>query len=213
MQIDSLTFRYGRLPPEFFARGACAVAQDLLGKLLVSQVGGQLVVGKIVETEAYCDGREPDLACHASKNKGRPTKRTAVMFGPAGHSYVYLNYGLHWLFNVVTDQDNVPGAVLVRAVEPVAGEEVIAQRRPRVKPANWCNGPAKLTKALGIDQSQNGKNLCAPESVIWIEDAPPLSTQEVKTGPRVGLGKKTAEPWFSIPWRYWIAGNSHVSKG
>ena len=148
-----------KLPVSFYARDACLVAQDLLGKKLVSDVSGVKTAGLIVETEAYCafhpDGA--DLACHASKNNGHPTPRTAVMFGPAGYSYVYLNYGIHWLFNVVTGNEGIAGAVLIRGLEPMIGEDVMAERRPRVDRTNWTNGPAKLTKALKIDKNQNKK--------------------------------------------------------
>ena len=163
------------------------------------------------KTEAYCASEEPDLACHGAKNKGRPTRRTAVMFGPAGFVYIYLNYGLHWMFNVVTGQPDVPGAVLVRAVEPVSGEAIMSELRAGLPREQWTNGPAKLTRALQIDKSFNEAPLFADEGVVWIEAGPELSLDEVCSGPRVGLGK-TPEPWFSIPWRFWERNNPFVSK-
>ncbi len=192
-----------RLPYAFYARGARVVARALLGKRLVHLWEGQRLAGVITETEAYCDSVEPDLACHGSKNKGRPTARTAVMFGSAGHVYMYLNYGIHWMFNVVTGQPDQANAVLIRALEPIEGVAVIQANRANQPRPLWTDGPGKLTQALNLDKSLNGMNLCDPNGVIWIEDAPPVPELSIQVGPRIGLGK-TPEPWFSIPWRYWI---------
>ena len=200
-----------RLTQSFYARPATVVAQALLGQLLVRQAEGVRLSGRIVETEAYCGGDEPDLACHGTRNNGRPTARSAVMFGPAGHAYIYFNYGIHWLFNVVTGQSGEASGVLIRAVEPLEGQPLMARLRQGQPMQQWTNGPAKLTKALLIDKSQNGASLFAPDGVIWIEAAPSIAAQDVCRGPRVGLGK-TPEPWFSIPWRYWEKGNRYVSK-
>lgn len=190
---------------------------DLLGKRLIRQDGGQRVGGIIVEAEAYCDGGAPDLACHGSKNAGRPTARTAVMFGPPGHAYVYFTYGMHWLFNIVTGAAGEPSAVLIRALEPLDGEALMAARRharsgrplPRTR---WTDGPAKLCEALAIDGRHQGVDLCDPSAVIWLEDAPPVAADMVCSGPRIGLGG-TPEPWRSMPWRYWLRGNPCVSRG
>lgn len=196
----------------FYARPACVVAADLLGKKLVRLINGRFLSGIIVETEAYCDGDEPDLACHGDRaNKGKPTQRTAVMFGPPGFAYIYFTYGMHWMFNIITGKEGQANAVLIRALEPTAGEEVMAQNRPNRPRRDWTNGPARLTQALQIDKSHNGANLCTPDGVIWVEDAPPILPEQLCTGPRIGLGK-TPEPWFSMPWRYWVKGNSFVSK-
>lgn len=201
-----------KLTQSFFARGACDVAQALLGKRLVHQVNGRLLSGIVVETEAYCDADEPDLACHGDRaNKGRPTARTAVMFGPPGYAYVYFTYGVHWMFNVVTGQDGEANAVLIRALEPVAGLAVMVENRNGRSQFELTNGPAKLAQAFAIDKSLNGANLCASDGVIWFEAAPPIDPLHICTGPRIGLGK-TPEPWFSMPWRYWLAENQYVSK-
>ncbi|HIP72403.1 MAG TPA: DNA-3-methyladenine glycosylase, partial [Anaerolineae bacterium] len=133
------------------------------------------------------------------------------MFGPAGHAYVYFTYGMHWMFNVVTGEPGQANAVLVRALQPEEGVEVMTERRGRRPHAQLTNGPAKLAQALAIDKSLNGANLCDPNGVIWIENVPDAVPETIVTGPRVGLGK-TPEPWLSIPWRYWIQGNSFVSK-
>lgn len=200
-----------RLQRPFFARPARVVAQELLGKRLVRVVNGHVLAGTIVETEAYCDSDEPDLACHGHRaNRGKPTGRTAVMFGSAGFAYVYFSYGIHWLFNVVTGETGQPNAVLVRALEPVLGvREMQVGRNGRSLP-QLTNGPAKLTQALQIDKSFDGANLCDPHGVLWIENAPTLPSDAICRGPRIGLGK-TPEPWFSMPWRYWVCGNSFVS--
>ncbi|MCA9917545.1 MAG: DNA-3-methyladenine glycosylase [Anaerolineales bacterium] len=200
------------LPVSFYARPARTVAQALLGKKLVRQLGDQLLSGIIVETEAYCDGTERDLACHGERaNDAQPTPRTAVMFGPPGFAYVYFTYGIHWLFNVVTGAEGQPNAVLIRALEPVDGLEQMRELRGKRPLPELTNGPAKLTQALAIDKSHNAANLCQPDGVIWIEEAPDVPQSQIATGPRIGLGK-TPEPWFSMPWRYWLADNPFVSK-
>ena len=200
-----------QLGQDFYARPARTVAVDLLGKKLVRLVDGRRLAGMIVETEAYCDAAEPDLACHGDRaNNGRPTPRTQIMFGPAGYAYVYFTYGIHWMFNIVTGQEGFANAVLVRALEPLEGEEIMAQNRFNRPRSQWTNGPAKLAQALAIDRLLNGANLFRPGGVIWIEDAPPITQEAIGVGPRVGLGK-TPEPWLSMPWRYWIKGNPFVS--
>jgi len=197
---------------DFYARPAKAVAQDLLGKRLVRLFHKQRLSGIIVETEAYCDADEPDLACHGERaNNGRPTPRTAVMFGPPGVSYVYFTYGIHWMFNVVTGEAGKPNAVLVRALEPLEGIEVMTSHRNNRPLTQLTNGPAKLAQSLAIDKSLNGANLCDPGGVIWIENAPPVAAEAIEIGPRIGMGK-TPEPWFSMPWRYWIRDHAFVSK-
>ena len=208
--------RANQLPYSFFARRARVVAQDLLGKQLLRQVNGRCLSGIVVETEAYCDAAVPDLACHGDRaNKGKPTERTAVMFGAAAHAYVYFTYGIHWMFNVVTGQEGEANAVLIRALEPVEGLEMMTLHRNGRSGSELTNGPAKLTQALAIDKTLNGANLCAADGVIWFAaapaDAPAISPSQIATGPRIGLGK-TPEPWYSMPWRYWLKDNRYVSK-
>jgi DNA-3-methyladenine glycosylase len=201
-----------RLMQKFYTRSARVVAQDLLGKKLVRWLNGERLSGTIVETEAYCDAEEPDLACHAERaNKGRRTPRTAVMFGQAGVSYVYFTYGMHWMFNVVTGETGQPNAVLIRAIEPIEGKKTMGLHRKNRPVAELTNGPAKLAQALAIDKSLNGANLCTPNGVIWIENAAPVVPDAIETGPRIGMGK-TPEPWYSMPWRYWIRDHAFVSK-
>jgi DNA-3-methyladenine glycosylase len=201
-----------KLPQTFYAQSARTVAQALLGKKLVRQLNDRRLSGIIVETEAYCDADDRDLACHGERvNNAQPTPRTAVMFGPAGFAYVYFTYGIHWLFNVVTGQVGQPNAVLIRALQPVDGVDLMVEHRGKRPLTQLTNGPAKLTQALRIDKSYNGTNLCQADGVIWIEDAPTVPQNQIAVGPRIGLGK-TPEPWYSIPWRYWLADNLFVSK-
>lgn len=202
--------RRGQLVQSFYARRAQVVARRLLGAHLVRYDKGRRVSGVIVEAEAYCDSDEPDLACHATVNQGRPTARTKVMFGAPGHAYVYFTYGIHWMFNVVTGEEGMANAVLIRALEPVEGIEVMAERRMRPH-SELTNGPAKLAQALGIDKALNGSSLFADDSVIWIEAGERIADEAVAKGPRIGLGN-TPEPWKSVAWRYWVKGNGWVSR-
>ena len=202
--------RRQRLERAFFARPAREVARDLLGRRLVSRTAGGRVAGSIVESEAYCDGEAPDLACHGDRaNQGRPTPRTRVMFGEAGLAYVYFTYGMHWMFNIVTGSAGVANAVLIRALEPTEGLAIMRERRGGDK-AILTTGPARLAMALGIGPRHNGADLCAAKAEIWIEPGRPVLDPEVSTGARVGLGT-TPEPGLSMPWRFWVSANRHVS--
>ena len=191
------------LPLQFFARSARVVAADLLGKKLVRLIDGRRLSGIIVETEAYCDADERDLACHGDRaNNGRPTARTAVMFGPPGFAYVYFTYGMHWMFNIVTGQEGRANVVLIRALEPAEGVEMMTVNRNGRPQRELTNGPAKLAQALAIDKTLNGANLCAADGVIWVESGTVVTLDQIQTGPRIGLGQ-TPEPWLSMPWRFW----------
>ena len=186
-----------RLPRAFFARPTLEVARALLGARLVHrEADGARVSGIILETEAYIG--EEDQGCHARAGR---TRRTAVMYGPPGHAYIYFTYGMHWLFNVVTEAEGFPAAVLVRALWPEEGLARMAERRaPRPRSA-WTDGPAKLCQALGIDGRYHGLDLCAPDAPLFIETAYTFPPESVTTGPRVGLNT-VPEPWKSIPWRF-----------
>lgn len=192
------------LPHTFYNRPTLDVARDLLGCVLVHMVDGQPVSGRIVETEAYV-GAE-DQACHARHGK---TARNALMFGPPGYAYVYFTYGMHWLLNAVTEAADMPCAVLIRAIEPLAGHSIIAANRAGRPQREWTSGPAKLTRALAIDGAHNGLDLAGDK--LFITPGAPVADDQVQTGPRVGLGG-VPEPWYSLPWRCWIDGNPHVSK-
>lgn len=190
-----------RLPRRFFAQPTEAVARDLLGQRLVRLYDGRRLSGLITETEAYI-GQE-DLACHARSGL---TPRTAVMFGPPGHAYVYFTYGMHWMLNVVSEAKGFPAAVLIRAILPVEGLDVMQRLRPRPArtPARLTDGPAKLAQALNIDQGLNGHDLCARDSQLFIERAAPVPDSALLRGPRIGLNN-TPEPWKSLWWNYKVS--------
>jgi DNA-3-methyladenine glycosylase len=186
---------------------AVIVARALLGARLVRRLpDGAHIAGRIVETEAYTG--IDDMASHGRK---RRTPRNLPMWGPPGHAYVYLSYGVHWLLNVVAEPEGQPAAILIRAVEPLNGLEHIAARRIGRLPREWTSGPGRLARALEVTQALNTADLTTPAAGLWIEAGEPVPDSAVRTGPRIGLGK-TSEPWLSIPWRFWVAGNAHVSR-
>lgn len=174
------------------------VARDLLGQCLVRLWHGQRLAGLITEVEAYIG--QTDLACHARFGR---TPRSEVMFGAPGHAYVYFTYGMHWMLNCVTEAKDFPAAVLIRAIQPVEGIDVM--RRWRQRPDNiLTNGPAKLAQALGLNKAFNGHDLCASTATLFVERRPPAPDAAIVRGPRVGLGA-TPEPWLSHPWNFKIA--------
>ncbi len=186
-----------RLNRAFFNRPTLEVAQALLGTVLVHVEPAGRTAGVIVETEAYIG--EEDLACHARAGR---TPRTVVMFGPPGTAYVYFNYGMHWMFNCVTEQEGFPAAVLVRALLPLEGLERFASRRKGHPQALWANGPAKLCQALNLNgPAHHGLDLCAPNSPLFLETGWPVSPASVTKSPRVGLNN-VPEPWKSLPWNF-----------
>ncbi len=172
------------------------VARDLLGKRLVRQEGNQRLSGVIIETEAY-RGQE-DLACHARVGR---TPRTEIMFGPPARAYIYFIYGMHWLLNFVTENDGFPGAVLIRAIIPEEGLEIISQRRNGQPSKEWTNGPAKICQAMGIDSQLNGINICTREAQVYVENGIGIQSDLIQAGPRIGLNS-VPEPWRSKPWRF-----------
>lgn len=183
-----------------------SLAQQLLGKQLFTLIDGVLTGGTVVETEAY--NGVIDKASHAYN--GRYTPRTATMYQSGGVSYVYLCYGIHHLFNVVTGSEGTPHAVLIRGIEPVVGLEQMLVRRGMEKFANRVTaGPGALAKALGIDKNLNAKDLLGDE--IWIEDNGILfKGEDIVSSPRVGVDY--AEDHALLPWRFYVKGNKFVSK-
>lgn len=194
------------LPRDFYARPTLDVARELIGRVLVHETPAGLTSGVIVETEAYIG--ESDPACHAAPG---PTRRNAPLYGPPGIAYVYLNYGIHYLVNAVTEPEGWPAAVLIRALEPLEGERLMRRRRARgtsrraadLEAASLCRGPGNLTRALGISLLQNMRDLVGSE--LRIEDAG-LPSRAVETSPRIGIRVGT-----EMPWRFYAIGSAAVS--
>jgi len=197
---------HARLPREFYTRpNVLTVARDLLGKLLVVPArNGTRVSGLIVEVEAY---RGPqDRAAHSYG--GRRTKRTETMYGIGGTAYVFFVYGMYNQFNVVTNAQDVPHAVLIRALEPAEGIEVMRKRRQRHADRNLTNGPGKLCIAMGIDRKIDAADLLG--NCVWLEEGVTVRRSDIASGPRIGIDY--AEEWVDKPWRFWIKDNPYVSK-
>jgi DNA-3-methyladenine glycosylase len=199
-----------KLPRRFYDRPTLDVARDLMGKVLVHRRGGVETSGVIVEAEAYIG--ESDPACHAAPG---PTRRNAPLYGPPGYAYVYLNYGIHCLVNVVTEPADRPAAVLIRALDPLDGVAVMRRRRRRPakgrRPStadalgdhDLCRGPGNLTAAMGITLEENCADLMGDR--LFVEDRG-IAVGAVSWGPRVGIRVATERPW-----RVWVAGHPAVS--
>jgi DNA-3-methyladenine glycosylase len=202
----SASRRGGRpLPRAFYDRPTLAVARDLLGKVLVHRTAEGVAAGLIVETEAYIG--ETDPACHAAAG---PTRRNEPLYGRPGHAYVYFNYGMHCLFNAVTERRGFPAAVLVRALEPVEGEALMRARRgrPHLAAHDLCRGPGNLARALGITLHANRADLTRTPvrgAGLWIEDRG-IAIGDVDWSPRIGIRVGTEHAW-----RCFLAGSSAVS--
>jgi DNA-3-methyladenine glycosylase len=191
---------------EFYRRPTLAVAVDLVGKVLVHRAARGVTSGMIVEVEAYVG--EEDPACHASAG---PTRRNAPMYGEPGHAYVYLNYGVHALFNIVTEAAGSPAAVLVRALAPVEGLALMRRRRARYRGASHiadealCRGPGNLARAMGITLRDNRIDLCG--SPLTVEDRG-FASGPLVWSPRIGISAGADKPW-----RCALAGHPSVSGG
>lgn len=197
-----------RLSADFYLReDTVQIAKDLLGKVLVTTFNNQRTAGRIVETEAY---KAPeDKACHAYLN--RNTKRTKTMFLPGGVAYIYLCYGIHHLFNVVTGPEGAAHAVLVRGLEPMEGQDIMLERRKldRIKP-QLTAGPGVMSMAMGIHKRYDAISLTDAEGPIWIEDAPNLAADNIQAGPRIGIDY--AEECAAWPWRFFQKDSRWVSR-
>ncbi len=196
------------LPDSFYQRAdVVKIAKELLGKVLVTNIDGQYTSGMIVETEAYAGAS--DKASHAFGN--RRTNRTEVMFAHGGVAYVYLCYGIHHLFNVVTNVEHVPHAILIRAVEPLEGIDSMLERRRKEKlQPNLTAGPGSMSEALGIKTIHTNLNLQGP--IIYIEDRGiKIPKAKIVTGSRVGVAY--AQEDALLPYRFSIKDNKYVSKG
>lgn len=191
------------LPRSFYDRPVLAVARACIGKVLVHRTADGITAGRIVESEAY---RGPeDLAAHSAG--GRRTRRTEAMFGPPGHAYMFLLYGMHWAFNVVVGAEGTPHAVLIRAVEPTLGRDLMAARRG--VPASSVlvsNGPGKLCAALGLDRSAYGRDLCGDELFL-------TETEDARgpIGRSARINVDYAGEWAKRPWRFYERQNRYVS--
>ena len=199
------------LPRRFYRRPVLEVAPELLGKVLWRRTENGVLAGRIVEVEAYDGGN--DEASHAFRGE---TGRTAVMFGPPGHLYVYFTYGMHFCCNAVCGETGRASAVLIRALEPLRGADQMrlhreAKRRSKAKQPRpfhdheLTSGPARLCQALAIGREENGADLVRPDCGLSIRDdgtAPPKAT----CGPRIGISKAV-----DYPWRFWVDGNANVS--
>jgi DNA-3-methyladenine glycosylase len=194
----------GKLGRDFYRRSTLTVARELLGKRLVRVVDDQRLSGLIVEVEAYIG--EDDAACHAACGR---TSRNEVMYGPPGVAYVYFIYGMHHCLNAVTEEEGFPAAVLIRALEPLEGLEIMRRHRPGRPDGELTNGPAKLCQALVIDRSFNGVDLCTGE-VLFIEKGRTVTPEEIGASPRIGI--KADELARSVPWRFYVKGNDFVSR-
>ena len=189
------------LPREFYDRATELVARDLLGAVLECETPDGLAAGRIVETEAYLG--EHDLACHAAVGR---TSRTAPLYGPPGIAYVYLIYGMYWCFNAVTRAEHEPSAVLVRALEPIEGIELMRRRRSTARrDVDLTNGPGKLCLALGIDARHNWGRLDKPP--LLVRAGEPVSDANVTVTPRIGITQSA--DW---PLRWFVTDSPFVSK-
>lgn len=197
----------GRPDVRFFSRtDTLQVARDFLGKLLVvPNENGTRVSGMVVEVEAYCG--ITDRGAHSYG--GRRTARNEVTYGPGGHAYVFFVYGMYFQLNVVLGPIDHPHVLLIRAVEPVEGIEVMRERRGPMKDTNLTSGPGKLCIALGIDRSFNGEDLVGGER-MWIENYRSFTDDEIAVGKRIGIDY--AGEHTDLPWRFWVKGNQYVSK-
>jgi DNA-3-methyladenine glycosylase len=195
------------LPRDFYNRPTLIVARELIGARLVRILDGVKLVGLITETEAYIS--EKDLACHCKAGR---TPRTQVMYGEPGYAYVYFTYGNHWMLNAVTEREGFPAAVLIRAIQPIEGVEVMLERRS----GRDTFGPGKICQAMGITKSENTADLTGTVSGLWIEAGVQIPNSRVTKGPRVGLNS-TPEPWLSKPWRFlvkgWHISNEEIASG
>lgn len=194
-----------KLTESFYQRtNVVKIARELLGKQLFTNVGGVITGGMIVETEAYS---WKERGCHAFGAK--KTNRNAVMFGKGGHAYVYLCYGMHNMFNIVTNRADVADAILIRAIEPRTGLKDMAQRRGEpVSRFHLTSGPGKLAKALGIDRSMNGKSLLDDE--VWVEDmGEKITSRYIQASERIGIDYAGEDAL--LPWRFTVKDNPWVS--
>lgn len=199
--IETLPAQPQVVPREFYGQPTKVVARNILGCTLVSTVGPTPTSGRIVEVEAYLGSGDP-----AAHSYNGPTPRTRIQWGPPGHAYIYLIYGMYNCLNFVTEPEGTPGCVLIRALEPLDGYKCMSERRncPKLK-QDTCNGPGKLTQALGIDRTLNGSDLS--KKPLCVLKGQPVSDAEVRVSPRIGIVHAT-----EMHLRFFVHGNEHVSR-
>jgi DNA-3-methyladenine glycosylase len=195
-----------KLPQTFYQRDdTLTIARELLGKILVVPTkSGERVSGAIVETEAYLG--TIDKGAHTFR--GRRTPRNEITYAAGGHVYVFFIYGMYFQLNAVTGGVDSPHVVLIRAIEPLEGIEVMRERRGPMTDKNLTSGPGKLCIALGVDRSMNGELLTGDR--LWVEDAMAVPKPQISSGPRIGINY--AEEFVEKPWRFWIKNNQYVSR-
>jgi DNA-3-methyladenine glycosylase len=194
-----LAYNWFVLNESFFNKDVVSLAKDLLGCELIHKSPAGTTAGLIVETEAY---HQTDEASHSYGGK---TARTAAMFGPPGRAYIYFTYGMHWCFNITAEEEGVGAGVLIRALEPTRGIELMTKRRGGKALHELCSGPSKLVQAMGISRSDYGKLAFRGEFRLkWRSEASSLS---IRGGPRIGISKAKDKPW-----RFWLKGNEFVSR-
>lgn len=192
-----------KLPRSFYERDSLTVAEDLLGKYLVHASMDGETIGKIVEAEAY---RGPlDAAAHSYS--GKRTARTKIMFGRGGFAYVYLIYGMYYCFNIVTAPENCPEVVLIRALEPISGIDLMKQRRKTDKLLNLCSGPGKLCTAMGITKEHYGTDLCS--NVLYLLPGDNVAEKAIAATPRINISY--AGEAAAYPWRYILKDSPYLS--
>ena len=190
-----------RLARSFFARDPLALARDLLGRVLFYRTAEGLLAGRIVETEAYT-GAE-DAASHAFRGR---TARNAVMFGPAGHAYVYFTYGMHHCLNITAGSPGTAGAVLLRSLEPLSGVEIMRGRGDRGTEIRLLSGPGKIGRAFGLTLEDNGRDFT--RGPLGLAAGSPVPDREVAVSPRIGISRAV-----DLPYRFVVRGSPSLSKG
>lgn len=188
------------LPASFFSRDTVSVARELLGSIIETKIRGAVTSGRIVEVEAYTGPDDP--ASHAAN--WRRTERNEAMYGPPGIAYVYKSYGIHWCLNAVTESEDFPAAVLVRALEPLAGIETMKRRRGQTDLRLLCAGPGRLCEALGIDHTFDKAPLTGPKISIFRNETGPAV--DVTAGPRIGISRAASRPLrFALRGSRWLS--------
>lgn len=202
--MESNSAHPAKLSREFYNRDVLTVAEEILGKTLVHKTKEGVAKGKIVEVEAYnglCD-----KAAHSYQNLR--SERTKIQYGQGGYAYVYLIYGMHICMNIVTNRKDLPEVLLLRALEPVEGIDLMKKRRGTNNLKNLCSGPGKLSQAMGITRENYGEDLCGDS--FYLEDAPVLAPEEIRRTKRINIDY--AEEAADFLWRFSVKGNPYVSR-